>query len=171
METTVEPRTAAAAAFADAIAISRLEKPRQYGPRDGETTAEARQTGAGQEDAARPMPSRLHSTVLPKGLATVQSAPAVAESGAEPIVRTAICLRSKELMDLRNELAKHLAVAHVDGGQHLQEATRVMRLIEELETKAKLGEKVFGRFLSPRFDSSNCEWHRSGCGGLGPLFY
>lgn len=50
--------------------------------------------------------------------------------------------RKKEMVDLRDELGRHLAVAHADGGQHLKEATRVMRLIEEVEDQARLEAEV-----------------------------
>lgn len=58
-------------------------------------------------------------------------------------------VRSREMVELRGELARHLAVAHVDGGRHLQEATRVMRLIDDLEAKTRADTEVcraqFGR--------------------------
>lgn len=50
--------------------------------------------------------------------------------------------RKKEMVDLRGELGRHLAVAHADGGRHLREATRVMRLIEEVEAQTRLEAEV-----------------------------
>lgn len=50
--------------------------------------------------------------------------------------------RKKEMVNLRGELGRHLAVAHADGGRHLREATRVMRLIEEVEVQTRLEAEV-----------------------------
>lgn len=51
---------------------------------------------------------------------------------------------NKALVELRSELRRHLAaVAHVlDGGRHLQEATRVMREIEKFEALDRLEAEV-----------------------------
>lgn len=50
--------------------------------------------------------------------------------------------RKKEMVDLQDELGRHLAVAHADGGRHLREATRVMRLIEEVGAQIRLEAEV-----------------------------
>lgn len=50
--------------------------------------------------------------------------------------------RNRGVADLRRELARRLAVVHEGGGRNLQEATRVMRLLGQLETKAFLETEV-----------------------------
>lgn len=50
--------------------------------------------------------------------------------------------RNREIVELRLELMKHLAVAHEDGGRNLQEATRVMSLLSNLESRALSESKV-----------------------------
>lgn len=62
----------------------------------------------------------------------------------EPGVRAGLAhqARKKEMVDLREELGRHLAVAHTDGGRHLKEATRVMRLIEVVEAQTRLEAEV-----------------------------
>lgn len=49
--------------------------------------------------------------------------------------------RNKVVVQLRSELAKHLAVAH-EHGRNLLEATKVMRLLSEMENKARLEMEV-----------------------------
>lgn len=50
--------------------------------------------------------------------------------------------RNREIVELRLELMKHLAVAHEEGGRNLQEATRVMSLLSNLEYRALSKSKV-----------------------------
>lgn len=73
------------------------------------------------------------------GLVQAQSATAMA-----PVAVAIGSSRAKALVDLRSELGRHLAaVAHVlDGGRHLQEATRVMREIDKAEALERLDAEV-----------------------------
>lgn len=73
------------------------------------------------------------------GLVQAKSATAMA-----PVAVAIGSSRAKALVDLRSELGRHLAaVAHVlDGGRHLQEATRVMREIDKAEALERLDAEV-----------------------------
>lgn len=63
--------------------------------------------------------------------------------------------RNKVVVDLRSELAKHLAVAH-EHGKNLQEATKVMRLLSELESKARLETEVGKYALVTNYLRKSC---------------
>lgn len=65
-----------------------------------------------------------------------RKSPCVEQTTAHPA-------RSKEMVELRGELTRHLAaVLNADGARHLQDATRVMGLMGELEAKARLESEV-----------------------------
>lgn len=122
------------------------------------TTAEASGSSRAENDATKtgkPWTDRNNSNEG-KGAADVVDIRTQAPSGAVRAVSAttaaaalaAVTIGSsrvyKALVELRSELGRHLAaVAHVlDGGRHLQEATRVMREIEKLEALDKLEAEV-----------------------------
>lgn len=78
-------------------------------------------------------------------------------------------VRSREMIELRLELAKHLTLVYVDGGQHPQEATNIMRLVEELEAKVKLETEVCRGIFCCRLQffggivRKSLEYNRSPC--------
>lgn len=57
--------------------------------------------------------------------------------------------RNRDIVELRRELVKHLAVAHEDSGWNLQEATRVMRLLNNLESRDLLESEVGSFSIRP----------------------
>ncbi|CAM9490772.1 unnamed protein product [Laminaria digitata] len=78
----------------------------------------------------------------PPPLVTVAMTETVASVPVTVPVPVPAPISAPEMVDLRGELGRHLAVAHADGGRHLREATRVMRLIEEVEAQASLEAKA-----------------------------
>eukprot|EP00903_Cladosiphon_okamuranus_P006111 g6019.t1 len=91
----------------------------------------------GREEAADLVDKR---TQAPSITVEAVAATAVAAASARAEVAIVSSRANKALVELRSELGKHMAaVAHVvDGGRHLQEATRVMGEIEKLETLGRL---------------------------------
>lgn len=99
------------------------------------TAAERDREGEGEGGSAVDQAGKAPSGV-------VQAVPATAMAPAPGV--SGPSRANKALIELRSKLGRHLAaVAHVlDGGRHLQEATRVMREIEKLEILDRLEAEV-----------------------------
>lgn len=50
--------------------------------------------------------------------------------------------RNRDIVKLRRELVKHLAMAHEDSGRNSQEVTQIMRLLDDLESRALIESEV-----------------------------